>query len=141
MCRHCGINLLSFRSTRKPSRRRSALWKAYLQNRTTVSQLAKDYGRSVHWIRNELSAYELPKPVIVPDDIVAIIDCVFFRRSSGYLVVRNAHNRSNVYWNAIESETITAQWFINIIQPTLYIIDSNTFRLICIFSFNCLESH
>ena len=34
------------------------------------------------------------------------MDCVFFRRSSGYLVVRNVHNSSNVYWSEIESETI-----------------------------------
>ncbi len=85
LCHACGR---SFRNTRKPSRRRSALWRDFLQNRAIVSQLAKDYGRSVHWIRKELRAYELPKPVIVPDKIVAIMDCVFFRRSSGYLVVR-----------------------------------------------------
>ncbi len=103
LCHACGR---SFRNTRKPSRRRSALWRDFLQNRAIVSQLAKDYGHSVHWIRKELRAYELPKPVIVPDKIVAIMDCVFFRRSSGYLVVRNAHNSSNVYWSEIESETI-----------------------------------
>jgi hypothetical protein len=103
LCHACGR---SFRNTRKPSRRRSALWRDFLQNRSIVSQLAKDYGRSVHWIRKELRAYELPKPVIVPDKIVAIMDCVFFKRSSGYLVVRNAHNSSNVYWSEIESETI-----------------------------------
>ena len=34
------------------------------------------------------------------------MDCVFFRSSSGYLVVRDAHNSSNVYWSEIESETI-----------------------------------
>jgi hypothetical protein len=31
---------------------------------------------------------------------------VFFNRSSGYLVVRDVHNGSNVYWSEIESETI-----------------------------------
>jgi len=31
---------------------------------------------------------------------------VFFNRSSGYLVVRDVHNSSNVYWSEIESETI-----------------------------------
>jgi len=103
LCHACGR---SFRNTRKPSRRRSALWRSFLQNRAIVSQLAKDYGRSVNWIRKELRAYKLPEPVIVPDKIVAIMDCVFFRRSSGYLVVRNAHSGSNVYWSEIESETI-----------------------------------
>ena len=103
LCHACGR---SFRNTRKPSRRRSALWRAFLQNRAVVSQLAEHYGRSIHWIRKELRAYELPKPVVIPDKIVAIMDCVFFRRSSGYLVVRDAHNNSNVYWSEIQSETI-----------------------------------
>jgi len=103
LCHACGR---SFRNTRKPSRRRSALWRAFLQNRSIVSQLAEDYGRSVHWIRKELRAYELPTPIVIPDKIVAIIDCVFFKRSSGYLVVRDPHNGSNVYWSEIESETI-----------------------------------
>lgn len=123
LCHTCGR---SFRNPRKPSRRRSALWKAFLQNRTTVSQLAKDYGRSVHWIRKELRAYELPKPVIVPDKIVAIMDCVFFRSSSGYLVVRDAHNRRNVYWSAIESETI------NEYQCARDTLESQGFSLIAI---------
>jgi hypothetical protein len=103
LCHACGR---SFRNVRKPSRRRSGLWKDFLTNRSIVSQLAQDYGRSVHWIRKELRAYELPKPLIIPDKIVAIIDCVFFKRSSGYLVVRDAHNGNNVYWSEIESETI-----------------------------------
>ena len=34
------------------------------------------------------------------------MDCVFFRRSRGYLVVRDAHNSRNVYWSEIQSETI-----------------------------------
>jgi len=103
LCHACGR---SFRNTRKPSRLRSALWRDFLQNRSIVSQLAEQYGRSVHWIRKELRAYELPKPTVTPDTIVAIIDCVFFNRSSGYLVVRDVHNGSNVYWREIESETI-----------------------------------
>jgi hypothetical protein len=103
LCHACGR---SFRNTRKPSRRRSALWRAFLRKRSIVSELAEDYGRSVHWIRKELRAYELSNPIVIPDKIVAIIDCVFFKRSSGYLVVRDAHTGSNVYWSEIESETI-----------------------------------
>jgi hypothetical protein len=34
------------------------------------------------------------------------MDCVFFKRSRGYIVVRDAHNGNNVYWSEIESETI-----------------------------------
>ena len=103
LCRACKR---SFVSTRRPSRLRLSLWKSFIWKRDTVKLLAARHSRSVHWIRKELRAYELPKPIIVPDKIVAIMDCVFFRRSSGYLVVRDAHNSSNVYWSEIESETI-----------------------------------
>ncbi|MCK4910003.1 MAG: hypothetical protein KAR83_00100, partial [Thermodesulfovibrionales bacterium] len=34
------------------------------------------------------------------------MDCTFFGRTSGYLVVREPHRRENVYWSEIETETI-----------------------------------
>ena len=82
------------------------MWQEFCWSRNTIGELSRRYNRSIDWIRKELRAYELPSPVIVPGEIVAIMDCVFFRRSSGYLVVRDAHNSSNVYWSEIQSETI-----------------------------------
>ena len=38
--------------------------------------------------------------------MVAVMDCTFFGRTSGYLVVRDPHRRENVYWSEIETETI-----------------------------------
>ena len=74
LCRACKR---SFVSTRRPSRLRLSLWKSFIWKRDTVKLLAARHSRSVHWIRKELRAYELPKPIIVPDKIVAIMDCVF----------------------------------------------------------------
>ena len=34
------------------------------------------------------------------------MDCVFFGRESGYLVVRDPHRKRNVYWSEIERETL-----------------------------------
>ena len=34
------------------------------------------------------------------------MDCVFFGRTSGYLVVRDPHRKENVYWSGIERETL-----------------------------------
>ena len=34
------------------------------------------------------------------------MDCVFFGRTSGYLVVRDPHRKENVYWSEIERETL-----------------------------------
>ena len=38
--------------------------------------------------------------------MVAVMDCVFFGRKSGYLVVRDPHRKENVYWSEIERETL-----------------------------------
>jgi len=71
-----------------------------------VQQLAKKYDRSVHWIRKELRSYELSPVEVIPRELVAVMDCVFFGRSIGYLVVRDPHRKHNVYWSKIASETL-----------------------------------
>ncbi len=38
--------------------------------------------------------------------MVAVMDCVFFGRTNGYLVVRDPHRKENVYWSEIERETL-----------------------------------
>lgn len=37
--------------------------------------------------------------------MVAVMDCTFFGRTRGYLVVRDPHRKDNVYWSEIEHET------------------------------------
>lgn len=44
-------------------------------------------------------------PAITPREMVAVMDCTFFERTSGYLVVRDPHQKENVYWSEIERET------------------------------------
>ena len=101
LCLSCGR---SFRSYHQPSRRRSALWKDYYQNRSTLSSLSRQYNRSLNWIRKEIRAYEIPSETIAPGRIVAVMDCVFFGRSSGYLAVRDENSGRFVYWNKIIHE-------------------------------------
>ena len=48
----------------------------------------------------------LPPPVIVSREMVAIMDCTFFGRTGGYLVVRDPHKSENVYWLEIKRETL-----------------------------------
>jgi hypothetical protein len=103
ICRACGC---SFRAARRPSRVRATLWQEFVGQRTTVSRLSRRHGRSVNWVRKELRACELPPFAIEPAEIVAVMDCVFFGRSSGYLVVRDPHRKVNVYWSEIKRETL-----------------------------------
>lgn len=68
--------------------------------------LALRYGRSVNWVRKELRAYEIPTVVASPCEMIAVIDCVFFGRTSGFLVVRDPHRRMNMYCVEITTETM-----------------------------------
>ena len=96
----------TFGSTRKPSRLRSSIWNDFVFNRYTIKQLASKHNRSIDWVRKELRAYKLPASVITPTKIVAVMDCVFFGRANGYLVVRDPHRKCNIYWSEIHRETL-----------------------------------
>ena len=108
LCRSCNR---SFRSHRRPSTLRSALWENFVCNRFTVNQLALKHGRSINWVRTQLRAYEMPSVTLQPCPIVVVMDCVFFGRTSGYIVVRDPHRRRNVYWAEIAHETINEYQF------------------------------
>lgn len=41
-----------------------------------------------------------------PRPIVAVMDCVFFGRTRGYMVVRDPHLKGNVYWSEISRESL-----------------------------------
>lgn len=57
-------------------------------------------------MRKQLHAYILPAPVVEPVEMVAVMDCVFFGRSHGYLVVRDPNSKCNVCWSEIKRESI-----------------------------------
>ncbi len=43
--------------------------------------------------------------------MVAVVDCVFFGRTMGYLVVRDPDEKENVYWYEIARETTREHWY------------------------------
>ena len=102
----CNTCSKGFTLSRRPSKLRSILWNDFVFNRHTIKQLSTKHRRSIDWIRKELRAYEPPPPTITPRAMVAVMDCVFFGRTSGYLVVRDPHRKENVYWSQIERETL-----------------------------------
>ena len=102
LCHSCGH---SFRNKRRPLNLRATLWHDYVFNRHTVKQLSSKYNRSSSWVRKELRSYEPPPPSIAPRKMIAVMDCTFFGRTRGYLVVRDHHQKENVYWLEIERET------------------------------------
>ena len=58
-----------------------------------------------------LRAYETPPVAIAPRQMVAVMDCTFFGRTNGYLVVRDPHRKENVYWSEVVRETLDEYMF------------------------------
>lgn len=85
---------------------REKIWHDFVFNRYTIKHLGAKHSRSIDWVRKELRAYEPPPLIINSRKIIAVMDCVFFGRSSGYMVVRDPHQKQNVYWAEIERETL-----------------------------------
>ncbi|MCK4816061.1 transposase, partial [bacterium] len=91
-------------------KRRAFIWHDFVFNRYTIKQLAAKYDHSFDWIHKELRAYKLPLVKVTPRVIVAVMDCVFFGQSRGYLIVRDPHRHENVYYAEIERETRAEYW-------------------------------
>ena len=82
------------------------MWHEYCWNRTTIGELARQHKQSIDWIRKELRIVKIYQPPVCPGDVVVVADCVFFGRASGYLVFRDPHNRRNLYWQKVSTETV-----------------------------------
>ncbi len=82
------------------------MWNEYCWNRTTIGTLALQHRRSIEWIRKELRLVKIHQSPVCPSDVVVVADCVFFGRTYGYLVLRDPHNRRNLYWQKVYTETL-----------------------------------
>jgi hypothetical protein len=83
------------------------LWHAYAHEHTTSSALAKQYKKSTRWIREHLDTYRLPDWVPAPRRMCAVMDATRVGESV-FLVVRDSHQRENVWCRLFSSETTAA---------------------------------
>ena len=75
-----------------------ALWKKYIWERQTAKQLAKRYGRSERWIRQQLDKHVIVKPLIKPCSTVIVADMTFVKRTFGICIFRAPHLKKNLAW-------------------------------------------
>ena len=68
--------------------------------------MAREYKRSLNWVREQLNQAEVVIKSIPPQEAVLVLDATFFKRIFGVLVVRAPHLKRNIYWKEIISETI-----------------------------------
>ena len=101
-CRECGVQFV-----RDTSIAQETTWGEFSNEHATISVLARRQGVSERTIRRRLNAYEIPERTPKPRVMVAIIDAT----RVGYswmLVVRDPHEKENVYAQEISSETTFA---------------------------------
>lgn len=104
MCLACGKQ---FQSKNRPDRIINAIWRQFVWHRQTISQLSKEYKKSLNWIRLKLEQAKVTIKPVKPQELVLILDATFFKRVFGVLVVRAPHLKKNIYWKEIVSETIS----------------------------------
>lgn len=80
------------------------VWREYVEEKQTLSQLAKDYGHSHVWVRKQLDTVSVPKQNLLPHPTVIIVDTTFWGRHYGICVFRAWPFAENIWWNEVASE-------------------------------------
>lgn len=83
------------------------LWHAFAHEHATIGALVRRYGYSEKWIRTRLGEYTLPEYEPEPRTMVAIGDAVWIH-GEWLLVIRDAHQKENVYARILPWETTFA---------------------------------
>jgi hypothetical protein len=98
----------SFQNKKRREILRRKVWEKYSVGKHIVSEVSIDLKispRSVHTYLNQVR-----RPTVTsatkPHHIMAIMDCVYFKRVCVYLVVRNWYTHKNIFYKRIPYETI-----------------------------------
>lgn len=97
---------MQFLTKSRKSILQKVLWKKYVWYRQTAGQLAKEYNRSEKWIRKQLDAVVVKKPIIQPCSVVVVADMTFIRRAYGIAVIRAPHLKKNLIWKMSKTENV-----------------------------------
>ena len=72
-------------------------------------QLAKDYNRSIPWIRSKIFEYEPPEQTFNPRPVVIVCDATFYGKRKdnlGTLVFKDITSNEILIWKHISTETV-----------------------------------
>ena len=75
VCRSCHA---SWASKTRPAQRTAILWEKYAFDGRSVKSLAKEYKKSIGWIRDQLATYNPPRIVQKPRAVAVIMDVTYF---------------------------------------------------------------
>jgi hypothetical protein len=80
------------------------LWKEYIWDKQSLTQLAEKHERSIPWIQKQLDAVVLEQRKIFPQPLVFVADVSFFSRGDGVLVFRSPRLKKNILWRFVRGE-------------------------------------
>ena len=101
----CKLCKKSFSNKRREKRKADKIFKKYLFNKQTKSQLKETTGVSINTITRILDSCEAEQKVHHPREIIAVMDATYFGRGNGILVARDPNKKENLYCCEITSET------------------------------------
>ena len=93
-----------FQSERRSDRLHEILWKEYIEEKQTLSQLAHKHDHSHVWVRKQLDTVVVPISEIAPHPAVVIADTAFWGRQYGVCVFRAWPLATNIWWREVASE-------------------------------------
>ena len=71
-----------------------------------MRDLASEYGKSINWVRDKISAAKALKKDVKPDGYTFVADATYFERTYGFLIYRIPEIKKNVYFASIMYESI-----------------------------------
>lgn len=82
------------------------MFEEYVFGKQTLKQLAVKYGKTIKTIQKYLDRYcETRSRGLITQPIVINVDCSFFGRGYGIIVVRCPGSKQNLYWKEIVTES------------------------------------
>jgi len=75
----------SFSSKRRPKNLQEIIFKKYVYQRQILQDLAKEYKRSIFWIRRQILAYETPEKLHNPRAVILVCDATFYGKKNDKL--------------------------------------------------------
>lgn len=87
------------------------LWNAYVWKKQNLKQIAKQYSKSIEWVRIQLEKAVVQKKEIVPCPTVIIPDTTFFGRTWGVCVFRSPSLKKNLWWSDVDKETMSTYYY------------------------------
>jgi len=105
LCKQCSARFVKHYNS---SGRQKKLFKEYIFGKQTLRQLADKYGKTKKTIQKYLDQHqESQSNSLAISSVVIGIDCSFFGRGYGIIVVRCPGLKHNLYWKEITTENKT----------------------------------